>query len=223
MASSSTDIKSLFEIKRFEGKSFDLWKDRMQGILFLKVCDGALAVVKPNSMTDDAWVTLNKKAITYIKMVVSDEILVDLKGLTIAYAVWEKLRSTYEITTHVNQVHLMRKLITMQLDESKSAAEHISVFTSTLSQLQDSGLSPFDDKLKAIFLLMMLPDSWKTLVVSLSNNPNLTFDGVRGSILNEEIRRKASGEGSTSAHMVRGRSKKKGNAEQRNRSKSKGK
>ena len=56
--------------------------------------------------------------------------------------------------------------------------------------MQDSGLAPFNDKLKAIFLLMTLPNSWETLVVSLSNNPNLTVDGVKGSILNKEIRRK---------------------------------
>ena len=42
-------------------------------------------------MTDLASMKLNKKALTYIKMVVSDEILVDLKGLTIAFEVWEKL------------------------------------------------------------------------------------------------------------------------------------
>ena len=39
-------------------------------------------------------------------------------------------------------------------------------------------------------MLMTLPNSWETLVVSLSNNPNLTVDGVKGSILNKEIRRK---------------------------------
>ena len=38
---------------------------------------------------------------------------------------------------------------------------------------------------------MTLLDSWETLVVSLSNNPNLTFEGVRSSIFNEKIRRKA--------------------------------
>ncbi|KAH7431388.1 hypothetical protein KP509_08G045900 [Ceratopteris richardii] len=32
----------------------------------------------------------------------------------------------------------MRKLVGMQLDESKSGAEHLSLFTGTLSQLQDS-------------------------------------------------------------------------------------
>ena len=56
---------------------------------------------------------------------------------------------------------------------------------------------------------MTLPDSWETLVVSLSNSPNLTYDGVHGSILNEEIRRKSSGgEGGNFAYNARGRSQK---------------
>ena len=46
---------------------------------FHKDCEGALLEVKPEDMTDVAWMKLNK-AITYIKMAVSDEFLVDLDG-----------------------------------------------------------------------------------------------------------------------------------------------
>ena len=75
MASSSSDVKNLFEIRQFEGTGLDLWKERMQGILFLKDCDKALEAEKPKNMSEDAWRILNKKVVTYIKMVVSDEIL----------------------------------------------------------------------------------------------------------------------------------------------------
>ncbi|KAH7438914.1 hypothetical protein KP509_04G036700 [Ceratopteris richardii] len=202
---SSADTKNLFEIRKFDGNAFDLWKDRMQGILFLKDCEDALTEHKPAALLDEDWAKMNKKAITYIKMAVTDEILVDIKGLQTAYAVWEKLK------------------VNLKLDECKPASEHLNAFTSILSQLQDAGLPPFDPKLKAIFLLMTLPDSWEALVVSLSNNPHLTFDGVRGSILNEEIRRKSSGENSGSAYNVRGRTLKKPNTgnKPRNRSKRK--
>lgn len=206
--SSASDTKSLMEIKRFDGTAFDLWQDRMQGILFLKYCDDALLETKPVDMSDADWARLNKKAMAYIKMAVTDDILVDIRGLATTHAIWQKLKATYENATPVNQVHLMRKLVNMMLDEAKSASKHLSAFTSVLSQLQDTGLPPFDDKLKAIFLLMTLPDSWETLVVSLSNSPTLTYDGVRGSILNEEIRRKSSGESSSSAYNARGRSQK---------------
>ena len=94
----------------------------------------------------------------------------------------------YESTTAMNQVHLMRRLIDVGLADAKSAAEHISTFNGLLNQLQDVGLQIFKDKMKAIFLLMRLLDTWEVLVVSLSNSASLTFDGVRGAILNEEIR-----------------------------------
>ena len=73
----------------------------MLAILFLKDCGGALLKVKPKDMTNVAWMKLNKKAITYIKIVASDEILVDLKGLTIVFEVWEKLKATYDIVMPV--------------------------------------------------------------------------------------------------------------------------
>ena len=50
-----------------------------------------------------------------------------------------------------------------------------------------------DDELQALLLLSSLPDSWETLVVSLSNSaPNgvLQLAMVKDSLLNEETRRK---------------------------------
>ena len=76
-------------------------------------------------------------------------------------------------------------MTTIKLEESKSTAAHIALFSSILSQVQDSGLCACD-KLKDI--LKILQDSWKTLVASLSNKPNLTFDGVRASILMKRSR-----------------------------------
>ena len=47
----------------------------------LSDCDKALEVEKPENMSEDAWWILNKKAVTYIKMAVSNDILVDLQGV----------------------------------------------------------------------------------------------------------------------------------------------
>jgi hypothetical protein len=52
--------------------------------------------------------------------------------------------------------------------------------------LNYSRLITSDDKLKAIVILITLPNSWETIVVSLSNHLNSTFDGVRDFILNED-------------------------------------
>ena len=96
----------------------------MQGILFLKDCDKALEAKKPEDMSEYAWRILNKKVVTHIKMVVSDENSIDLKGLVSASKIWAKRKATFENSTPINQVHLIRKLVGIQLDESKSVAEH---------------------------------------------------------------------------------------------------
>lgn len=41
--------------------------------------------------------------------------------------------ATYENTPPVNQVHLMRKLVNMQLDDAKFAVEHVNAFIGVLS------------------------------------------------------------------------------------------
>ena len=94
----------------------------MHGMLFLKDYDGTFNALKLDDMIDHALDILNKKVITYLKMVVSDESLVDLEGLTTGHVFWENPRNTYEITTLDYQMHLIRKLVTMQLfnDELKA-------------------------------------------------------------------------------------------------------
>ena len=69
----------------------------------------------------------------------------------------------YERTTLVNQVHLMRRLMAAHFEDAKCIAEHISTFNGLLNQLQDVGLQIFDDKMKAIFLLMTLLETWERL------------------------------------------------------------
>ena len=57
-----------------------------------------------------------------------------------------------------------------------------------------------DDEMQASLLLSSLPDSWETLVVTISNStPNgiLTMESVKDSLLNEEARRKEKGESSS--------------------------
>ena len=53
-----------------------------------------------------------------------------------------------------------------------------------------------DDEVQALLVLSSLPDSWETLVVSLSNlalNGVITMGMVKDSMFNEETRRKKQG------------------------------
>ncbi|CAA0822017.1 Unknown protein, partial [Striga hermonthica] len=70
----------------------------------------------------------------------------------------------------------------------------------------------FDDEVRALILLSFLPESWNatvTTVSSSSGSNKLRFDDVQNLVLSEEIRRRESGEPSTSSVLhtkSRGRS-----------------
>ncbi|GFZ09180.1 cytochrome P450, family 716, subfamily A, polypeptide 1 [Actinidia rufa] len=74
-------------------------------------------------------------------------------------------------------------------------AEHKSEFQSLVNQLTSVDLQ-FDDEMQALLLLSSLPESWETLVVSLSNsapNGKLTTSMVMDALFNEEARRREMG------------------------------
>ncbi|RDX68495.1 hypothetical protein CR513_52512, partial [Mucuna pruriens] len=84
----------------------------------------------------------------------------------------------------------------------------------------------FEDEIFGLLLLNSLPESWETFKVSIINStPNgvVSLQIVKGSVLNEEMRRKAQGSSSQSQILVienRGRSQKKERERSRSKSKS---
>jgi len=87
----------------------------------------------------------------------------------------------------------------------------------------------FDDEILGLLLLNFLPQSWETFKVSVTNSaPNgvVSLQMVKGSVLNEEMKRKAQGSSSQSEVLVnenRGRSQKRESKGGRDKSRSKSK
>ncbi|GFS36514.1 hypothetical protein Acr_00g0046430 [Actinidia rufa] len=89
----------------------------------------------------------------------------------------------------------MRRLVNLKLQRETTVAEHTSEFQSLVNQLTSVDLQ-FDDEMQALLLLSSLPESWETLVVSLSNsapNGKLTTSMVMDALFNEEARRREMG------------------------------
>ncbi|GJX70823.1 putative RNA-directed DNA polymerase [Tanacetum coccineum] len=87
--------------------------------------------------------------------------------------------------------------------------------TGIINQLAGMGIK-FEDEIQGLWLLGTLPDTWETFRTSLSNSaPDgvITMELAKGSILNEETRRKSQGSSSQSDVLVterRGRSQSRG-------------
>ncbi|PSS07650.1 Endonuclease [Actinidia chinensis var. chinensis] len=113
---------------------------------------------------------------------------------TSAYELWIKLEKMYQAKTSRNKALLMRRLVNLKLQRG-TMAEHTSEFQNLVNQLASIDLY-FDDEMQALLFLSSLPESWETLVVSLSNSAQdgkLTMSTIKNALFNEESQKKEMG------------------------------
>ena len=109
-----------------------------------------------------------------------------------AFKLWKKLSDMYKRKNAMSKASLMRKLVKLEYKDYRSMVVHLNDFQGLINQLSAMSMSP-DDELHALLLLSCLPESWDTLVVSLSNSTPegiMSMDMVKATLLNEEARRK---------------------------------
>ncbi|MCO5580796.1 hypothetical protein L7F22_034667 [Adiantum nelumboides] len=127
---------------------------------------------------------------------------------TTTYGVWQKLCSMYEKQSAASQIYWLKKLVELRMKEGTAMSNHLNEFHIIFSQLTAQEIV-FPDSVKAMFLLITLPDSWDTFRTALSNSvvpEGLTSANVEGSLLIEEVNRKNTDKGKgNSALVVRGR------------------
>ena len=121
------------------------------------------------------------------------------------------MKGLYERKTAQNKAFVARKLVNLKLKEGRSIAKHLSEFQDLVNQMVTMKLI-INDELQALLLMSSLPNSWETLVVSLSNSASngvLQLAMVNDSLFNEETRRKDMGKDNTQALVTenKGRSK----------------
>jgi hypothetical protein len=111
---------------------------------------------------------------------------------TNAYEMWKKLESMYDRKTTMNKASMIKRLAKLEYRDGSSVIEHWNVFQCHINQLSTMKIN-FEDEVQALLLLSSMPDSWNTLVVSVSNSApdgKLTLEMVKNRMLNEEARKK---------------------------------
>ncbi|MCO5563521.1 hypothetical protein L7F22_017165 [Adiantum nelumboides] len=101
----------------------------------------------------------------------------------------------------------IKKLVDLKMKEGTPMYNHLNEFNTIYSKLSAQGVR-FDGPMRAIFLLITLPERWDTFCTALSNfapPDGLTIAGVEGSLLTEEINRKTMNKGKGIALVVKGR------------------
>jgi len=108
------------------------------------------------------------------------------------------LSNMYEKPFAANKVYLIRRLINLKTGEGNSITNHISEFNRIIAQLTSVQIT-CDDEVKA--LISSLLERLNATVIAVSNsasNSKLKLDNIRDLILSENVRRKSSGESSSS-------------------------
>ncbi|MCO5573535.1 hypothetical protein L7F22_027306 [Adiantum nelumboides] len=147
----------------------------------------------------------------------------NVKDTSGAYGVWSALSNLYDKKSAASHVYWLKKLIDLRTKEFTPMSNHLNEFHTIASQLQSQGVE-FDGFVRAMFLLVTLPDSWDTFRMAMSNSAapdGLKCANVESSLLMEEVNCKnVEDTKSSNAMHVRGRSRSRGNYERRDKSKS---
>ncbi|OMO51796.1 Reverse transcriptase, RNA-dependent DNA polymerase [Corchorus capsularis] len=206
--------------------NYNIWKPMMEDHLYCKdLYDPILGDSgKPKDTSDDDWKKLDRKSLGTIRKWVDITVFHYVAQEKSAHAAWEKLAALYERKSPMNKAFGARKLSNMKYKEGQSMAEYLSDYQEMLNLLLTMKID-LGEEVNVLFLLGSMPESWDTLVVTVTNSApdkKVTMKMAKDALLNEEARRTNRESGSNQALVTqnRGRSREKGQGF-RGRSKSK--
>ncbi|GJZ37700.1 hypothetical protein Tco_0583891 [Tanacetum coccineum] len=180
-----------FEIKKFNGNNFSLWKLKMNAILRKDKCLAAIGERSAEVMDDSKWDEMDGNAIANLQLALADGVLSSIEEKKSAKEIWDHLARLYEASSLQNKFFLKRRLYALRMTESTSVTEHVNNLNTLFSQLTSLSCK-IDSQERAEILLRSLPDSYDQVIINLTSNvlsDYLVFDDVVAAILEEENRR----------------------------------
>ena len=98
-----------FEIEKFNGNNFSLWKLKMRAILRKDKCLAAIDE-RPAEVTDDKWDEIEGNATANLHLALADVVLSSIEEKKTAKEIWDHLARLYEARFLRNIIFLKRKL-----------------------------------------------------------------------------------------------------------------
>ena len=174
-------------------------------------------------MKDEEWALLDRKILGVIKLTLSRSVEHNVVKEKTTVDLVKALSGMYEKPLVNNKVHLMKKLFNLKMAENVSIAQHLNEFNTITNQLSSVEVD-FDDEIRALIILAILPNSWEAMMMVVSNSTGkkkLKYNDIRDLILAEEIRRRDASENSRFSSALNLKIRGRGNDRNSNRGKSK--
>ncbi|KAH9751764.1 hypothetical protein KPL71_014430 [Citrus sinensis] len=103
-----------YEIEKFNGNNFSLWKMKMKAVLRKNNCLAAIGE-RPMEITDDKWNEVDGNAISDLHLALADGVLSSVAEKNTAKEIWDTLTKLYEAKLLRNKIFLKRKLYILRV------------------------------------------------------------------------------------------------------------
>ncbi|GKC90017.1 hypothetical protein Tco_1150666 [Tanacetum coccineum] len=157
------------------GSNYHVWKGKMEDLLYVK--DYYLPVFtteKPENKTDAEWTILHRQVCGYIRQWVDDNVLNHICEETHAHTLWNKFEQLYARKTGNNKLFLIKQMMRLKYTDGSPITDHLNARTELNGDREGTSLS------------------------NSATDGVITMELAKGSILNEETRRKSQGSSSQS-------------------------
>ena len=178
-----------FEIQKFNGSNFSLWKMKIKAVLRKENCLAAIDE-RPEGITDAKWEEIDGNAVANLHLSLADEVLSSIAEKKSAKESWDTLTKLYEVKSLHTKIFLKQKLYTLRMAKSTSVTDHINTLNTLFSQLTSLSQIIAESE-RAELLLQSLPDSYDQLIINLTNgilSDSLVNEDIASAVLEEEDR-----------------------------------
>lgn len=188
--------KSDFDVKKLLGsENYHTWQFAMQNYLELNNLDQCIVGTKedPNVPVEKKAEKL-KQAKARLALSLDESLFTHIRKATTALQIWNIFQTMYEDKGLIRKIGLLRQLISVRLDGSKSMQSYVNEIVNTSNKLSGIGFDIDDEWLGAI-MLAGLTDEYKPLIMSLEGSGiKITGDTVKQKLLDTNEEASASGE-----------------------------
>jgi hypothetical protein len=151
--------------------------------------DGRRRRKSKKNMYNSNWALLDRKVLAVIRLSLSRSVIHNVVKEKTTAGLIAALSSIYEKPLANNKMHLMKKLFDLKMAEGASVANHLNEFNTIINQLSLVNID-FDDEIRALIVLALLPNCWEAVHMAVSNSAGkskLGYKDIRDLILSEKI------------------------------------
>lgn len=156
-----------------------------------------------------AWNLKDVQALTQMISAISPSLLSYFRHIETSKDLWDAAKTRYAGDSMPRQMNAHITLYTKKLQSGESVSEHCEAMLTASRMLKDQG-NPADDKTLKNCLVVSVYDVYETLMQSMENVADLTFEKIRIRLEQEELMKGRDGSGSASALRTNSRQQQRG-------------